>query len=82
MILIKITNSSELIATKVGQLIERFTPDGIDETLVEEAIIKQMIKTLSEEGVKGEISLVNGLEVENEKLVLKNSFAVNQLSLF
>ncbi len=82
MISIKITNASELVASKVGKFIERFTPDEIDETLVEEIVMKQMIQTLSDEGLKGEISLVKGIEIDNQNLVLNSNFSIDEHSVF
>ena len=82
MILLKITNCSELLASKVGRFVERLTPDVMDEAIVEEIIVKKMIKTLSEEGLEGEISLVNGIEVEKEKLVLNDQLKFSEKTSF
>ena len=82
MILLKITNSSELVASKLGQFIERFTPDGIDENLVEEMVMKRMIETLSSEGLAGEITLINGIEVNKRKLLLNDDFKVSEHTKF
>ena len=80
MILIKISNASELVASKIGDLVERFTPDIIDDSLVEDQIIKKMIENLAKEGIKGEISSLKGVEVESEKLKLSEGFKVrNQI---
>ena len=76
MILLKISNASELVASKLGGLVERLTPDGIDDSLVEEMVVKKMIENLAKEGIKGEISTLQGLEVEAEKLVINEGFKV------
>ena len=82
MILLKITNSSELVASKIGQVIERLTPDSMDENLVEEIVMKRMVETLSSEGLAGEISLINGIEIDKNKLVLNDQFKVSEHSKF
>ena len=82
MILLKITNCSELVASKVGKIVEKLTPDGIDQTVVEEIVVKQMVQTLSLEGVKGEITLINGINIENKKLTLDDSFLIGEQSKF
>ncbi|WP_320667129.1 hypothetical protein [Prochlorococcus sp. MIT 1307] len=76
MILLKISNSSELVAAKLGGLVERMTPDFIDDSTVEDMVIKRMLETLAQEGIKGEISSIKGIEVEKQQLVLNESFKV------
>ncbi|ABX09278.1 hypothetical protein [Prochlorococcus marinus] len=82
MIVLKITNSSELVASKIGQFIERLTPDSMDETLVEEIVMKKMIETLTAEGLRGEISLINGIEVDKKKLILNDELKVSEPTQF
>ncbi len=82
MILLKISNHSELIASKLGQFIERLTPDSIDQKTIEDLVIRKMIENLSEEGVKGEISAVNGIEVNDNKLILNEELKVRNHSKF
>ena len=82
MIILNITNASDLIASKVGKLAERITPDFIDKTMVEEKVAKKLVENLLAEGLKGEISLVNGLEVVNEKLVINEKFTVKDQQIF
>ena len=76
MILLKISNSSELVAAKLGGLVERMTPDFIDDSTVEDMVINRMLETLAQEGIKGEISSIKGIEVEKQQLVLNESFKV------
>ena len=62
MIVLKISNASEVVASKVGKFLELLTPDSIDHTTVEDQVIKKMIENLAAEGIKGEIAAINGLE--------------------
>ena len=39
MIVLKITNASELVAAKVGRFLERLTPDDLDSFTVEDQVI-------------------------------------------
>ena len=46
MILLKITNASDVVASKAGKLFEKMTPEMIDQKLVESQVIQQMIEQL------------------------------------
>ncbi len=76
MILLKIGNASELVAAKLGQFLERLTPDQIDQSAVEEQVIKKMIESLSEEGLEGEITSLNGLEIRENEIIISESLKV------
>ena len=82
MILLKITNSSDVVASKAGKLFEKMTPDMIDQKLVESQVIQQMIEQLELEGLKGQISSVKGLELREDTLVTKSSFKVRSTKTF
>ncbi len=82
MILLRITNSSEVVKAKAGKLFEKITPDRIDEKLVEAQVIQSMIEQLQMEGVKGEISSVKGLEIEGSTLITKSSFVIRETKCF
>jgi len=82
MILLKITNSSDVVASKAGKLFEKITPEMIDQKLVESQVIQQMIDQLQLEGLKGEISSVKGLEISEDNLVTKSSFKVRSTKVF
>ncbi len=78
MILVKITNATEIVASKTHKLFAKITPEKIDENLVEAEVIKQMGADLASFGLKGEISIVKGIEVESDKLVTKKGFVVKK----
>ena len=82
MILIKISNASELVSFKFGGLVEKLTPDAIDNSAVEDFVVKRMAQDLSKEGVKGEIAVVNGLEVTEKKLLLGEDLKVRKQQSF
>ena len=82
MILLKITNASDVVASKAGKLFEKMTPDMIDQKLVETQVIQQMIEQLQLEGLKGEISSVKGLDVNEDTLLTTSSFKVRFTKTF
>ena len=82
MILIEITNASDLVASKAGKLFEKITPEMIDQKLVESQVIQQMIEQLQLEGLKGQISSVKGLDISEDTLVTKSSFKVRTTKTF
>ena len=82
MILLRITNSSEVVKAKAGKLFEKITPDMIDQQLVEAQVIQSMIEQLQLEGLTGEISSVKGLEIEGTSLVTKSNFVIRETKSF
>ncbi len=82
MILLKISNASDLVASKLGSLIERLTPDGIDNATVEEILIEKMIENFVSEGLKGEIVTANGIDFDGDKLILEEGFKVRNNKSF
>ena len=82
MILLKITNASDVVASKAGKLFEKMTPEIIDQKLVESQVMQQIIEQLQLEGLKGQISIVKGLDVVNDSLITKSSFKVRNTKTF
>tara|TARA_B100001939_G_scaffold277130_1_gene245447 strand:+ start:330 stop:578 length:249 start_codon:yes stop_codon:yes gene_type:complete len=82
MIVLKISNSSEVVAAKVGKFLEFLTPDSIDNSTVEDQVIKKLIENLAAEGIKGEIAAVKGLELEGANLSLQDGMKVRKHESF
>ena len=82
MIVLKISNASEVVASKVGKFLELLTPDSVDHTTVEDQVIKKMIENLAAEGIKGEIAAINGLELEGENLSVQKGLNVRKHAAF
>jgi hypothetical protein len=78
MILLKISNASELVASKIGKFLESLTPDGLDQATVEDAVIGKLIENLRAEGIKGEVAAVRGLDLDAKQLVLDESTKVRR----
>ena len=82
MIVLKISNASEVVASKVGKFLELLTPDSIDHTTVEDQVIKKMIENLAAEGIKGEIAAINGLQLDGENLSVHKGLNVRKHAEF
>ena len=82
MILLEITNASDVVASKAGKLFEKMTPEMIDQKLVETQVIQQMIDQLQLEGLKGQISSAKGLEITDDTLITKSSFKIRSTMTF
>ena len=82
MILLEITNASDVVASKAGRLFEKMTPEMIDQKLVESQVIQQMIEQLQLEGLKGHISSVKGLDLIDDTLITKSSFKIRSTKTF
>jgi len=83
MILLKITNASDVVASKAGKIFEKMTPEMIDQKLVESQVIQQMIDQLQMEGLKGHISSVKGLDlVGDDALITTSGFKVRSTKTF
>ena len=82
MILLKITNASDIVASKAGKIFEKITPDQVDQKLVESQVIQQMIEQLQLEGLKGQISSVKGLDLSEDVLMTKSTFKIRSTKTF
>ena len=82
MIVLKISNSSEVVAAKVGKFLEFLTPDSIDHTTVEDQVIKKLVENLAAEGIKGEIAAVKGLDLNGQELSLQDGLKVRKHESF
>jgi hypothetical protein len=78
MILLKISNSSELVASKIGKFLESLTPDALDQAKVEDIVIGKLIENLRAEGIKGEVAAVRGVDLDNKQLVMDGSAKVRR----
>ena len=82
MIVLKISNSSEVVASKVGKFIEFLTPDSVDQSTVEDQVIKKLVENLAAEGIKGEIAAVQGIDLNGNDLNLRDGMKVRKHTSF
>lgn len=78
MILLKISNSSEVVASKIGKFLESLTPDSLDQSTVEDIVMAKLIENLKAEGLKGEVAAVRGLDLEDTEIVLRDAARVRR----
>jgi hypothetical protein len=64
MIVLKISNSSEFLASKMGRFLQSLTSEGFDITTVEDVIMRKLIENLAAEGLRGEVATVHGVDLE------------------
>ncbi len=82
MIVLKITNASEVVASKVGKFIERLTPDSMDDAAVEDQVIKKLVENLATEGLKGEIAAIRGIDLHPDELLITEGMKVRRHESF
>lgn len=82
MIILKISNSSEVVASKIGKFLESLTPDGIDQSTVEDIVISKLIDNLKAEGIRGEVAAVRGMDLEASEIVLREATKVRRHERF
>ena len=82
MIVLKISNASEVIASKMGKFLERLMPEGFDESTIEDILLKKLIENLQTEGLKGEVASVKGLDLQGKNLVVHDGMHVRRHDTF
>lgn len=82
MLVLKITNARELVSAKLGRFLEALTPDALDQKTVEDILIKELIKNLAAEGLKGELAAVQGLDLEDKNVVVGDGLHVRRHESF
>jgi hypothetical protein len=82
MIVLKISNAPELVASKLGKFLESLTPDAFDQATVEAILIKKMVENLKAEGLKGEIASVQGIDLEGKQLSIHETMHVRNVQTF
>jgi hypothetical protein len=82
MIVLKISNVSEVMASKMGKFLERLTPDGFEEATIEDVLLKKLIENLQTEGLKGEVASVKGLDLEGKHVVVQDGMHVRRHKTF
>jgi len=82
MLVLKITNAHEVVTSKLGRLLGALTPDALDQKTIEDVLIKELIKNLAAEGLKGEVAAVRGLDLQESSLVVGDGLHVRQHKTF
>ena len=78
MIVLQVTNASDVVASKVGKFFEFLTPDSIDHKAVEDQIIQKMIENLAAEGIEGHIASIHGFELQGDSIRVSSELKVRK----
>jgi hypothetical protein len=76
MIVLHITNASDVVAARVGRFLERLTPDAFDTAKVEEIVLRKLVENLAAEGISGQVAVVRGMDLQGRELVLQEKVHV------
>ncbi|TVS01515.1 MAG: hypothetical protein EA413_14240 [Cyanobium sp. PLM2.Bin73] len=82
MIVIKVTNASDVVASRIGRFLADLTPSGFDQGKVEEELIKQLVEQLAAQGLQGELASVQGLDLHNQLVTVDSKVQVRRHRVF
>jgi hypothetical protein len=82
MIVLKISNASEVMASKLGKFLESLTPDSLDQSTIEDVLLKKLVENLQAEGLKGEVASVRGLDLDGKEVVVHDGLHVRRHQAF
>ncbi len=78
MIVINVTNSSSVVATRIGRFLADLTPSGFDQNKVEDELMKQLVEQLAAQGIQGEVAAVKGLDLHNKEIKIDDRIQVRR----
>ena len=82
MIVLKISNASEVMASKLGKFLESLTPESLDQSTIEDIVVNKLVENLQAEGLKGEVASVRGLDLDGKELVVHDGLNVRRHQAF
>ena len=78
MIVIKVTNPSDLVASRIGRFLAELTPSGFDQKKVEDELIKQLVAQMTAQGLQGEVASVKGMDLHNKTIQVQKQIQVRR----
>ncbi len=78
MIVIKVTNPSALVATRIGRFLADLTPSGFDQNKVEDELMKQLVEQMAAQGIQGEVAAVKGMDMHNKDIRIDDRVRVRR----
>jgi hypothetical protein len=78
MIVIKVTNASDVVASRIGRFLADLTPSGFDQGKVEEELMKQLAEQMAAQGLQGEVASVQGLDLHNKTVTVDSKVQVRR----
>lgn len=78
MIVIKVTNASDVVASRIGRFLADLTPSGFDQGKVEEELMNQLVEQMQAHGLRGEVASVRGLDLHNKVITVNDKVEVRR----
>ncbi|MCU0529029.1 MAG: hypothetical protein MUD04_05970 [Cyanobium sp. Prado107] len=78
MIILKVTNASDVVASRIGRFLADLTPSGFDQGKVEEELMKQLAEQMRAQGLQGEVASVQGLDLHNNVITVDDKVKVRR----
>jgi hypothetical protein len=78
MIVIKVSNPSDVVATRIGRFLADLTPSGFDQNKVEDELMKQLVTQMAAQGLQGEVASVKGLDLHNKTIQVEKQIQVRR----
>ncbi len=78
MIVIKITNPSDVVASRIGRFFADLTPSGFDQNKVEDELMKQLVIQMAAQGLQGEVAAVKGMDLHKKTIHINDPIKVRR----
>jgi hypothetical protein len=78
MIVIKVSNSSDVVASRIGRFLADLTPSGFDQNKVEDELIKQLVEQMAAQGLQGEVAAVKGIDLHKKEIRIEDSVRIRR----
>jgi len=76
MIVLKISNAQDVVASKLGRFLANLVGETMDLSKVEDKLIEILAENLGQQGIKGEIVAVKGMDFDEKELIFHEQLHV------
>lgn len=67
MIVIKVSNPSDVVASRIERFLADPASSGFDQNKVEDELMKRLVQELTAEGLQGEVAAVKGIDLHRKR---------------
>lgn len=78
MIVIKVSNPSDVVASRIGRFLADLTPSGFDQNKVEDELIKQLVVQMAAQGLQGEVAAVKGIDLHRKTIHIEDQVRIRR----
>lgn len=78
MIVIKVSNCSDVVASRIGRFLADLTPSGFDQNKVEDELMKQLVDQMAAQGLQGEVAVVRGIDLHKKTLTIDEQVRIRR----